>query len=169
MKKWLSLIAVAAVAGTSFGASLKEGTRELVVEGGLDPEAADGTAVALGVKYGVFIQDSVEVGVSGAYADSDDSTVYGAGVFGELNFDSGSSTVPFVGVDASYLNSDIGGVEDDAVEVTGSAGVKLFVAENVAISVQANYHWASEDIYVNDGDVEDTDIDVTVGMRFFLP
>jgi hypothetical protein len=171
MKKWMSMLTIAALAGASQAASLSQGTRELTLDGALDPDGASGTEISLDVGYGYFIQDNIEVGGEVSIADNDHATTYGLGGFAEYNFDQGSALVPFAGVGLGWFNTEIDDldVDDDAVVASLFGGVKYFLAENIAVTAQINLEWASEDIFLNDDDVEDTNIDFTVGMRFFLP
>ena len=172
MKKLICLFAVAAVAGASHAASLKGGTREIVVDGSLDPQGVGGGVdLDISAGYGYFVQDSIEVGAEVALADNDLVTSYGFAGFAEFNFDQGTPLVPFVGARAGWARVEIDqfDADADAVVMGGYAGVKYFLAENVAITGQLNLNVASDDIYVNDDEVDDTNIDFTVGMRFFLP
>lgn len=172
MKKVLSAFAVfALVAGVSYGASLKQGTKEIVLEGLFDPDTQFDQQIDVGVKLGQFIQDNVEVGVLAAYSDNDVLEEMGLGAFAEYNFDQGTEIVPFVGVAVAWANVDADDIEsEDAATASGSVGVKYFLAENVAASLDLTYTQASEDIYSEDGgDLEDKDMTVNLGMRFYIP
>ncbi|MFH0909650.1 MAG: outer membrane beta-barrel protein [bacterium] len=170
MKRFTTIVAMLAVAGSAYGASLKQGTQEVVVEGLFDPDSAAGTVYDLSLGYGTFVQDNVEVGGQVNWSDDDVVTSYGAGAFAEYNFDQGTELVPYVGAAIDYVNSDIEDVDElDSFQVTGEVGVKYFLAENVAISVAGKYQWSDEDIYAEDGDLTDTNIEVDLGMRFFIP
>jgi outer membrane protein W len=83
----------------------------------------------------------------------------------------GTPVVPFVGVGASYTYFDYEMVDtDDSIVGSGSAGVKYFLADNIAIRLAANASVASEDVYSDeDGDVTDNDFNVTLGMAFYIP
>jgi opacity protein-like surface antigen len=167
----MSMLTIAAFAGAAQAASLTQGTSELTVDGLLDPDGASGTELSLDVGYGYFVQDNIEVGGEVSFADNDDVMSYGLGGFAEYNLDQGTALVPFVGAGLGWVNTEIDAldVDDDAIVAGIYGGVKYFLAENIALTAQINLDWASEDIFLNDGDVEDTNIDVTLGMRFFLP
>jgi opacity protein-like surface antigen len=171
MRKFIALSMIAALACASQAASLKEGTQEIVVNGLFDPSALGGTAWSLGGSYGYFIQDNVEVGGSLALADTEDvGSTYDIAAFAEYNFDQGNEVVPFVGASVAYKYLDLEDVDsDNAVVGTVSAGVKYFLAENVAIRAAANASIASEDVYADDDDVTDNDFNVTLGMAFYIP
>lgn len=170
MKRFMTAVAVLAVAGTTYGASLKQGTQEIVVEGFYDPETVSGDATAISIGYGQFIQDLIEVGVEGNYATDEDVETYGLGAFAEYNFDLGTEVVPFVGAGLGWANTDIDdGQSADAVVVSGNVGVKYFLAENVAISADGEVDWSDDEIYVEDGEAKDTNFQLNLGMRFFIP
>jgi hypothetical protein len=171
MKKLLIALAVlAGAAGLSRGASLAQGTQEVVVEGLFDGSTAAGDQSALQGRYGQFIIDNVEAGVAAAFNDNDLGTVYDIGVFGEYNVDLGTELVPFFGAEVSYRYLDLEEIDtDDSIVLTISAGAKYFLAENVAIRVGLNASLASEDVYANDEDVEDNDFNLSIGMAYYIP
>ena len=47
--------------------------------------------------------------------------------------------------------------------------MKVFLAENVALSGQLGFDFASEDIYLDDEDADSMDYNLTLGLRFFFP
>jgi opacity protein-like surface antigen len=173
MRKFIVLLMIAAVASASYAASLQQGTQEIVVSGQYDPDTMSGGYLNLGLKYGQFIQDNLEVGVAGEYTDADDlGSLAEVGAFGEYNFDLGTELVPFVGAGVSYAFVDSEGSSDSEDAVVGSvaAGVKYFLAENVAIRVSVDANLASEDIYLDEeGGAEDTDYNLNIGMAFYIP
>jgi opacity protein-like surface antigen len=178
MKKWLVLSMIAALASASFAAenqvtpSLKEGTQEIVVSGMYDPNSLEGAATAAGLTYGYFIMDSLEIGAGVAYADAEAvGTSIDANAFVEYNFDLGTPLVPFLGAKVGYQYLDYERVDtDSAVAGTASAGIKYFLADNVAIRAAMNGSIASEDVYSDDdGTVSDTDFNLTLGMAFYIP
>jgi opacity protein-like surface antigen len=178
MKKLMLALVVAALASASFAAdgvvtpSLKEGTQEIVADGFYDPSSMEGDVFSIGMSYGYFVMDNVEVGVGAAYQDADKlGSSVELGAFGEYNFDLGTPLVPFVGVGVSYTYLDYEEVDtDDSIVGTGSAGVKYFLADNIALRLAANASIASEDVYSDeDGDVTDEDFNITLGMAFYIP
>ena len=170
MRKLIVLGMVLVLASTGYAASLQEGTQEVVVEGLLDPTTGAGSEFDVSLAYGQFVQDNIEVGAFAEYADNDAVSAFGLGVFGEYNFDMGTELVPFVGASIGYFNADFDeGDSLDGINIEGQAGVKYFLAENVAISGAVVLDWATEDIYQDDEDFEDTDVTIQVAMRFFLP
>jgi hypothetical protein len=152
--------------------NLKEGTQEIVVGGYFDASSLDGETVQLNGSYGLFIMDYLEVGAFASWLTTDVAgDAINVGAFAEYNFATETPVVPFVGIRAAYASLDLEDVElDDAFVGIATAGVKYFLADNVALKLALNGEMASEDIYVDeDMQFEDTDFNVTLGMAFYLP
>jgi outer membrane protein W len=160
-----------ALAGSVYGASLKQGTQEIVVEGLFDADGAAGDELDLSLKYGQFIQDNIEVGAFAGFSDNDVVNTYEIGGFGEYNIDLGNELVPYVGAGIGWisLEADDSDADEDGYGIYGEVGVKYFLAENVAVSAAGIYEWASEDVYVEDGEATDDNITLNLAMRFYIP
>jgi len=170
MKRLIAVLAVLALAVTGQAANIDAGTYELELGGGIDFDGPSGTQFDLNAGMGYFVADYIEVGVRIALSDNDDVGSYGLGVFGEYNFDLGTQLVPFVGADVSWFNVDVEGEFVDESEDAGVlgvyGGVKYFLTEDVALYAQAEAELASEDIYLEDDDVENTNFLITWGIRY---
>jgi len=171
MKKYLVLSMVLAMAvGVSAQPLLMEGTREWMVEANYDPEGPGGTEYSLGVGYGVFMRDALEVGGIFTYSSADDGDNKTMGIEGlaEYHFDRGTMMVPYVGARIGWNKWETVAADNDAMVYGPRVGVKQFLADNVAIDIALEYMMASDDIFVNDGEVEDTNMEIVVGMRMLL-
>lgn len=179
MKKILCAVTVLSLIGLGGPAfaevknpMLRAGTQELGLSGNVDFDDPGGDiALDLFGSYGYFIQDYVELGGRGGYErqqGGDLENVY-LGVFGEYNFPASAIGVPFVGLALDYAYSDNRDQDDeDAFVLTPAAGVKWFISDYFAIDTRLFFKWATEDLYVNDGEVEDTDWGLTLGLRTYF-
>ncbi|MBI3985766.1 MAG: hypothetical protein HY343_02510 [Lentisphaerae bacterium] len=166
MKKIVALGMIALMAVTGF-AALDEGTRELRLDGGMDFESGDGDVeTAIDIGYGYFIAKDVELGALVSFIDDGSEYGYGIGGFGELNFDLNTIIVPYIGARMEYFDGDH--FARSFVVLEGAAGVKIFLVENVAVSGELVADWATEDVYVNDNDADDTDVGIRLGIRAFI-
>ena len=162
MRKFFVLaIAVAFATVVCAQPTIQEGTRELIVTGGWDPDGAAGTELDLTVGYGVFVRDLIEVGSLLSYASNDTTTLWGLGGFAEYHFDMATMTVPYVGLRVAYIDYDV----DTTFEYGPRVGVKHFIADNVAIDVALQYTMAGEKVFNNDGTLEDSDLSLEFGIR----
>jgi len=76
--------------------------------------------------------------------------------------------IPYVGIGGGYSYVDYGDDDDDSFVITGSVGCKYFMTETWAIDGSLFLRYATEDIYYNDGDMEDTDYGITLGIRTYF-
>ena len=173
MRKFFVLaIAAAFAASVCAQPAIQEGTRELIVEGGWDPDGASGTELDLTVGYGVFVRDAIEVGgllgytsYEDAYGAGSDWKVLAIGGFAEYHFDMASMTVPYIGAEVGYTSYEAGSLDDSTFVYGPKVGVKYFITDNVAVDVALTYMLAGEDIFVNDGILEDNDLSLSFGIR----
>ncbi len=170
MKKLLMIVVALCAAGSVYANSIAAGTKELALSGNLDPDSAFGTEFNLDLKLGYFVQDNIEVGGLLGIQDNDAYTTYGLGGFGEYNFDLESPVSPFAGAALKYLAAEIDdGDDESAVVLTLYGGARYFVSPDVAIFGLAKFEQATEDVYVEDGDLEDTNIGIDIGLSVYIP
>ena len=163
----ITLVAIAAQAG-----SIPAGTGEIAMSGSYNKESAAGTSINGSVQLGYFPIDNTEIGILGDYRDNDLLTAWSGGIFAEYNLAAHQFIVPFVGVSASYTQTDINDDEelafDDYVSAAATAGLKFFVTPRLAIAVSYVFTKANEDVFVTEDDVEDTDTRADLGMRYYF-
>ncbi len=165
----LLMTAIVLTAGTSYGVMLNEGTQELGLEGAVQFQSPAGTDYTADVRLGHFVADLIQVGAVAGVSDNDLATRWNVGAFGEYNVDLGMDLVPFMGVSGAYnyVDPDVGS-SDDAFVLGGYAGGKHFLAHNVAVSLKYLFEWATDDVFLDNGDVEDTNHSIRLGMRYFF-
>lgn len=175
MKKWLVVLLVACLAGTGYGQSmLDQGTRELGV--GLRIDEDDDLNIGGDFRAGYFLMTCVEVGadLSFLFAGSDFRRTSVDGFF-EINADTGTQLIPYAGVGAGLGWIDRGPVDDDGAEdgedvyLTASAwgGIKVFIVQHFSIGWQGQVWMASEDVYLGDEELSDSDWALTMNTRFY--
>lgn len=172
MKKIITMAAATILACSTqvyaSNAALAQGTKELRLQGGIDFKSVFGTDLALDVGYGYFISDYLEIGGFFSFGDNDLVTLLGVGAFGEYNFDTMSSVVPFAGGQIAFSQVDISGFGDENALIFGLyGGVKFFITENLAISTRFLMEQATADFILDDGRPDDFDYGIDFGLRYF--
>lgn len=166
------LMAIGLVASSSFGAMLDKGTRELTLAGQLDRDS-----LAAECSFGQFVLDNliVGLGLTGAYQDMGDSVDmqgYGGKVFSQYHFVIKAPVIPFVGLAGGVVYSKISGErtskDDTGWYGEGQAGIKTFVADNVAIAVYGFYDIANEEVFTNKDEMEKTNFGLRIGMNTYF-
>ena len=172
MKKCITtIVTLVLTTGFASAVSLPEGTKAIQFSGSLDLDSADGTVIDFNLGYGVFVVDQVEVGVRGNIYDSDSATRWGLGAFSEYNWIMETAWVPYAGLALDYQDSDVNigaGTTDNALQVGGRVGVKYFLTEGLAIDSAYVFNWATEDIYLEDQSVSDTESLFAFGLRYYF-
>jgi hypothetical protein len=97
-----------------------------------------------------------------------DAEAIQAGIFAEYNFPVSTIAVPFIGVGLDYAYFDYYGEDDDVFIVTPAIGVKWFITDYFAIDTRLFYNWASEDMFVNDYELEDDNWGMSLGLRTYF-
>jgi hypothetical protein len=129
---------------------------------------------------GYYLADWVQCGIRVNYESVDNSSYWGYGaVYGlagyvECNWKRWNCALtPFVSLSLAGLSEDN---NDTVMVITAAPGVKLFLTETIGVSLQANFDFASEDIYDVEWDSahrsrtagDNFDISCTAGVRFLF-
>ncbi|NVP02119.1 outer membrane beta-barrel protein, partial [Photobacterium damselae subsp. damselae] len=153
------LVALAVIAPVAAQAAvqLPAGTQELGIQG--NAKLGSGWDLNLNGSYGTFVKDNWEVGGTASIRaqDANDAFSGKVGVFTEYNFVNSTNWVPYVGAATelaglSYDNTngaDVDAGKDGdswALNIKLAAGVKYFINPNVALTAEANYNIATDDI-----------------------
>jgi opacity protein-like surface antigen len=170
MKTFVCILSCAICATAAIAAPIGRGAKELSLSGSFDSKGQTGTTIDLNAQVGYFMVDYVEVGLIGGFSDNEVVQTWSAGVFGELHMPLNRTVIPFIGIGALYGNTEIEdpAEETDSVTLNLTGGSKFFVSENLAVSLAYVFSVANEDIFVNEGQIEDTDSRVELGMRFYF-
>jgi hypothetical protein len=156
------------LAASASAVMLQEGTQEIQVQGDFDFEGAGGSVLDLGLGWGYFVTDYVELGVRGGLMLSEPGDSYEIGGFGEYHFDIETIAVPYMGGGLSLLMTDVNNGDDTtALVVSGVAGCKIYLVENVALDARAVLSVATDDVYVADDELVNWDMGLQLGLRFY--
>ncbi|MBN1269367.1 MAG: hypothetical protein JXB04_07260 [Kiritimatiellae bacterium] len=176
-----ALLLAAAVAAHAI--VLSQGNKELAIEGLFDSTSLDGDHYDFTFFYGEYPEDNTEIALQASARGTDHVKLWSAGVRFEQNFTQ-YTVVPFLALSLEYARVDVSpnedrltpdefllaeDVEEDAFVAGGHAGLKWFLAENVAVAGSFVYEWASNDVFEDeDGELSDSNASVRFGMRFLF-
>lgn len=151
---------------------LDRGTRELAVHVSLDFEGAVGDTISADAGWGWFWRDGLLLRGTASYAiledvaaeDSDFRTTE-LGVAGEYHFLRRRSLVPYLGFGLGWRSTEFADLTTRGLTYGPRAGIKLFLADNVALDFEVVYRLSGDDLFVNDFVIEDTDLTSSIGLR----
>jgi hypothetical protein len=157
------------------GPMLQKGARELAIHVSPDFEGAIGDTISADAGFGWFVRDRIvlrgvldyEILEDVAGADADYRTS-GLGVAAEYHFGHGETLVPYLGLGLGWRSTHFGEHEEAAMVYGPRAGLKVFLADNVALDCEAIYELGAADVFVNDFVPEDSDLRTLIGLRFYF-
>ncbi len=166
------MIAALVCASAAADPNLRRGSQELSLHLSPNFEGAIGDTIFAEAAYGYFVRDRVEIKAALAYnlledvagADSD-YRMKAVDLAGEYHLDRGSPWVPYVGAGIGWVRSEFGERSESGFVYGPRAGLKYFLADNVALGLDLAYRLASADVFVNDFQPEDSDLTYVVGVR----
>ncbi len=170
----LCLVFLFAGAAECYRPSLYKGTQEVSVRGYWDPDGASGTEFDVSGSYGMFLIDNLLAGGLVGYTYFEDSIsgmsadtrIWMLGGFMEYHVDLGMLTVPYAGLELGFASYKIFGAPAESSFFYGpKVGMKYFLSDSVALDIALKYLIASDDIFLNKGEFENTDVFVTFGVR----
>ena len=153
------------------------GTIEVGVDMALDFNGANGTTYSGDLRGGYFLVDGVLAGGRLGFRTDDDWTGFGLHAYLEQHFETDTPWIPYVGgslgfeyCSYEYRADNVKVSESENALVLGlTAGVKFFITETTALDLGLALDIASEDIYhASDGDGDNVDATLGLGLRFFL-
>ncbi len=155
---------------------IQEGTEELGLTGNLDFESPAGSVDwFIRGSYGRFLTPLMEAGAFASYTRAADGDIHQitAGLFGEYHFlpegQIEQPFIPYIGSDLGLLINDNKGAEDNLVAVIAPrVGFKWFIRDYVAVDTNLFVSFASDDIYINDNELDSYDVGMRLGLRIYL-
>ncbi|WP_318497423.1 outer membrane beta-barrel protein [Photobacterium leiognathi] len=175
----LVALSVLAPVAAQAAVQLPAGTQELGVQG--NAKLGSGWDLNLNGSYGTFVKDNWEVGGTASVRaqDKNDAISGKLGVFTEYNFVNSTNWVPYVGAatelaglsydEVNGSDADLGKDGDSwALNIKLAAGVKYFINPNVALTAEANYNIATDDIDFDGDKAKDSLTNIVFGTRFYF-
>ena len=156
---------------------LEKGAKELGLSGNIDLEGTQGGVdVVLDASYGYFIARDLEIGPIISFSRTNDGDIlsYGVGAFVDYHIVGASMvgfarTVPYVGasLELTALDTDLG-EDQNALALTPKVGIKWFLRSYLAIDTHFYFSLATDDIYVNDNELDSYDYGFNLGLRVYF-
>lgn len=179
MRKLLILAIGACMTATLTAANaghFDAGTHSVRVEALIDEDYVDGSSVGWELGYGVFCDENYELALLLMLEDDGGVEQQSLSFSIEQNFPCGLPVVPFLSASAGYhwLDTDESALDPNRFSDQSSffaragAGLKFFLADFVALTGSAEYSVASKDVFIDDSDAEDSNVEFGVGVRFYF-
>lgn len=151
----------------------QEGQQELSLHASLDFEGAVGDMLVFEGGYGYFFRDDLSARATMTYTvledvagEDSDYRASELGLSAEYHIHAGARLLPVVGLGIGWRSSHFGPLEASDFVYGPHAGLKYFVADNVAIALVVTYRQAGSDVFINDFRAEDSDLTPSFGLRW---
>lgn len=151
---------------------IRKGNHELSLHISPDFEGAVGDMIDARAGFGLFLRDGLAARATLAYAvledvagEDNDYRTQELGLVGEYHFRRDARLVPYLGAGLGWRKSLFGKFEESALVYGPRAGIKYFLADNVALDFEITYKMAPADVFINDFEPEDTDLSSGIGLR----
>lgn len=164
------------IAAPAWSQNLLHGTKEIGLSGGIDFDTSADTEFNFGMTYGYYILDQVEVGGFISIRDNDDAQQLETSVFGQYDFDLKNQWVPYIQARLGWARGEVNYIDDmgilndedeDAIIGTLRPGIRYHLNDFVALDLNADLQYASEEIFDEVDEINDTQILVNWGIRAY--
>jgi outer membrane protein W len=173
------LVAIAAFLTLAPAASAQpkvgRGTHTLSAHVSPDFESAIGDMLVADVGYGFFVRDRLALRASLGYVvmediagEDEDYRMQEAFVAAEYHLGPWGVTAPYLGAGVGWTRSHFADLVESGLTYGPTAGVEVFLADNVALELGVTYRLSSAPVFVNDFVAEDSDLTSAVGLRLFF-
>ena len=169
------LYGAAANAGGDVGPDLQQGRREISVTGSPDFLGPTGDTLNVSAGYGVYVRDRLLVRASFIYntvediaPGENDFRAREADIASEYHFDIGLVLVPYVGGELGWRRSKWASDVESGAIYGLRAGLKYFIADNVAIDFAFSYKQSGSDVFISDFEMRDYYPSFHFGLRAVL-
>jgi len=175
VKSWLvpaGVLSLALAPAAGAQPMIQRGVQELSVHVSPDFEGAIGDMLLAQAGYGVFVRDRLEARATFGYAvledvagEDEDYRMQEVELAAEFHVAQWGVFVPYLGAGVGWRSSHFGDLEESALVYGPRAGLKIFLADNVALDFEVTYKLSSADVFINDFVAEDTDLTSVIGLR----
>lgn len=172
---WISsvgLLLTLAAAPADAQPLLGKGSHELSVHVSPDFEGPVGDTLDARAGFGRFVREGLLARATIAYAvledvagEDSDYRMSELDLGGEYHLRRDARLVPYLAAVVGWRSSHFGDIEESGVVYGAGAGLKYFLADNVALDVGVTHRRASAEVFVNDFVPEDTDVSSLIGLR----
>lgn len=149
--------------------NLDKGTRVLEGAGHIDVMGDD---LQIQLAYGRCVADGFEIAALAGLRDNDRYMSTELGLRAEYNFVFNSPFVPFLSAGLVWADAeaDDSNIDADAAVFSAGVGMKYFIRDDVAFSVNGSYLAATDDIFVDseDGEVQGDEFRILFGIRHYF-
>jgi opacity protein-like surface antigen len=151
---------------------IQKGVQELSVHVSPDFEGAVGDMIFARAGYGYFLRDGLAARATLSYTiledvagEDEDYRTSGFVLAAELHLGRDGRFLPYLGAGIGWRSSHFGDFEESALVYGPRAGLKCFLADNVALDLEVTYDIGTADVFINDFVPEDTDLSTAIGLR----
>jgi opacity protein-like surface antigen len=123
--------------------------------------------IDLNLRLGAFTADFLQFGADVGYSDTNFLTQYELGVYGVRFIDTGTYTLPYVGLGLGYVSLEGDADEGNAgISTSLILGIRYYIADNVALNTEFRSAWASDKAFVDNDQAVDTQFSLGVGISY---
>lgn len=166
-----AVLVLACAAGAGAQPMIQRGSHELSIHVSPDFEGAVGDMIDVEAGYGVFVRERLSAraillyeGLEDVAGEDSDYRSSEIGLAAELHFGR-RRFVPYAGAGVGWRRTRFAALDESALVYGPRAGLKIFLADNVALDFELTYKLGGADVFVNDFVVEDSDLSSSIGLR----
>ncbi len=129
-----------------------------------------GSDIGVDLYLGNYIRNFIMVGGYLGITDNDLSTTASIGAACKYHFfDNGRNLFsPYVGARLGLIYFDTFDDDSFALELRGNLGIDYFLAPNVAVNFEFSALAATDDVYIDNTELTNTDVRLSAGLGFFF-
>lgn len=172
---WAGLVGFLFASGAAAQPRIQRGSQELAVHISPDFEGAIGDMIFAQAGYGWFVRDGLAAKATLSYTiledvagEDSDYRSSEIGVAAEYHFGREGRFIPYLGAGLGWRRTHFNRIDESALVYGPRAGLKVFLADNVALDLEVTYKLGAADVFINDFAAEDTDLSSAIGLRFLF-